>query len=172
MDKKTDSIDTPIRKNENLMLILKSENIEEFQTILKQLNAANIPVCRTQTPGYFTYKKKDSAPQFKLFIIVITGVFLGGGFISLINSVWLHQIGNKPQDISGIIGWLPVIFEITILFTAFVYFIRFMVGISKKEKEDFIQTDPLYYYCFLDLNDTKDKELILKEFNTYQIIEC
>lgn len=154
------------------MLIIKSENKDEFRTVIKKLNASNITVSYTRTPGYFALGRSKSLPGFFLFLIVLIGITLGIFLVLYINSVWTHQIGNKPQNLSGIFGWLPVIFEITILFTVFVYFVRFIFGITKKEKEDPANIDPTYYYCFLYLNNKKDIELIIKTFKTFQIIEC
>lgn len=154
------------------MVILISKNKNEFRTVLKQLNASNIPVLKTRTPGYFAYGKLDSSPGFLLFMVVIIGIILGILLVGIINSVWFHQIGDKPQNLSGMVGWLPVIFEVTIFFAAFIYLMRFISGISKKEKEDPVLIDPIHYYCFLDLKNDKDREYILKNFETHQIIEC
>lgn len=154
------------------MLVLKSENKVEFRSIIEQLKAANISILKTRTPGYFALEDEDSTPRFFLFIVVIVGVLLGILFISYINSVWGHQLGNKPQNLSGIIGWLPVIFELTILFVAFIYLFRFIRGISKKEEDDTIEIIPKHYYCFLKVKDESEKQYILKNFKEIKIIEC
>ncbi len=154
------------------MLIIKSENKIEFKAIVEQLKASNIPIVKTKTPEYFALAQEDTTPRFLLFIVVVIGIILGILFIGFINSVWLHQVGNKPQNLSGIIGWIPVIFEITILFAAFIYLIRFIIGISKKEKEDAVEIAPNFYYCFLDEKNAFEKEYILKNFKEIQIIEC
>ena len=154
------------------MLIVESKNIVEFNAIVEQLKASNITIVKTRTPGYFTLGNEVSIPCFLLFAVVLIGIVLGTLFIIIINSFWEHQVGNKPQNLSGIIGWLPVIFEITILFTALVYLFRFVRSISIKEEDDPIEILPNAYYCFLNIKDEDEKQYILKTFKEIKIIEC
>ncbi len=154
------------------MLIVESENKVEFNAVVEQLKASNITIVKTRTPGYFALGNEGAIPRFLLFGVILIGIVLGTLFIIAINSFWEHQVGNKPQNLSGIIGWLPVIFEITILFAAFIYIFRFMRSISKKEEDDPIEIFPNAYYCFLNIKDEDEKQYILKTFKEIKIIEC
>ncbi len=154
------------------MLIVEIENKVEFNAIVEQLKASNIAIEKTRTPGYFTLGDEGTIPRFLLFAVVLIGIVLGILFIIAINSFWEHQVGNKPQNLSGIIGWLPVIFEITILFAALVYIFRFIRSISIKEEDDPIKILPNAYYCFLNVKDEAEKQYILKTFKEIKIIEC
>lgn len=152
------------------MLVLKSENSSDFESVLERLKAKSIHISELCAPTYFQIEKEQ--PFFKkLPLVVVSGLLLGILGVWLINSVWVHQVGNKPTNLSGIIGWGPVIFEVTILFTALFYLVKFLRRISEANKFNDLELDSNHYYCFVEPKDDAEKGFLLKNFDIERIIE-
>lgn len=152
------------------MIILKSKNSSDFEAVLERLKAKSIHISELCAPTYFQIEKEQ--PFFKkLPLVVVAGLLLGVLGVWLINSVWIHQVGSKPTNLSGIIGWGPVIFEVTILITALFYLIKFLRMISEVNNFDDMELDSNYYYCFVEPKDDAEKAFLLKNFDIEQITE-
>ena len=152
------------------MIILKSKNRSDFEAVMERLKAKSISINEQNTPTYFQVGKEQ--PFFKkLPLVVVGGLVLGVLGIWLINSVWVHQVGNKPINLSGIIGWGPVVFEVTILFTALFYLVKFLRGISETNSMDDFNLNRTQYYCFVEPKDDAEKAFLLKNFDIEQLTE-